>query len=194
MDGATFSESKRMSHPGPAALPRLCRMFRALLLLAAVSGAYLHALPCRAQSLAFTLDVEQGLQFGMDKPRTPYLFGARFVPALELERARLGLVFGPAYRNPKWDFAVGGQLSLFFPFSVRDLGVRLAAQGEYLPVAKSARMSMGILAEAFGLLRIGLWPGYDFELQRAELTLSIGVDLMSWNRLIAGGQETARSY
>jgi len=192
VDGATFNESKRMSQPGLAALPRLSRISRSLLLLmAAVSGACWPALPCRAQSFALTLDVEQGLQFGMDRPRTPYLFGARFAPALELDRARVGLVVGPAYRNPDWDFAVGGQLSLFFPFSVRDLGVRLAAQGEYLPVHRSARLSMGFLAEAFGLLRLGVWPGYDFELQRAELTVSIGVDLMSWNRLLAGSQETS---
>lgn len=179
-----------MSHPDPAARPRLCRIVRTLLLMAAVCCSWLQTQPCRAQAFAFTLDVAQGLQFGMDKPRTPYLFDATLAPALELERARIGLVFGPTYRNPDWDFAVGGQLSLFFPFSVRDLGVRLAAQGDYLPIHKSARVSMGVLAEAFGLLRVGLWPGYDFELQRAELTLSIGVDLMSWNRLLAGSQDS----
>ena len=58
---------------------------------------------------------------------------------------------------------------------------------------KSARRGLASTTRALRrhLLRIGLWPAYDFELQRAELTLSIGVDLMSWNRLIAGGQETA---
>jgi len=176
-----------MAHLPGAALPQPRWVPGGRLLLMAAVGAWLSSAPCRAQSFAFTLDVAQGLQFGMDKPRTPYLFGAQLAPALELERARLSLVFGPSYRNPDWDFPFGGQLSLFVPFAVKDLGLRLAAQGEYLPLNKSARASFGIVAEAFGLIRIGLWPAYDFQLKRAELTLSIGVDLVSWNRLIAAG-------
>jgi hypothetical protein len=138
----------------------------------------------RAQSFAMPVDLEQGLVFGADKPRTPYIFGVPMVPSIDVDRARFGIVLAPMYRNPKWDFAVGARMSLFAPLSGKKLGVRFAVQGEYLPVQRAGRVSLGAVAELFGLLRLGLWPAFDFDAKRPELCLSIGADIVSWARVM----------
>jgi hypothetical protein len=154
----------------------------ALLLLALVSATPLIA---QAQSFALPVDVEQGLVIGAAEPRTPYVFGLRVVPSLDIERARFGLVLGPMYRNPAWDFAIGANMALFVPTSGRETGVRFVLQGEYLPRQQAGRLSFGILAELLGLLRIGVWPGFDFDAMRPELCVSVGADVMSWAKVLA---------
>jgi hypothetical protein len=134
----------------------------------------------QAQRFALPLDVEQGLVFGEAAPRTPYLFGVRLAPSLDVERARFGLTLAPLYRNPKWDFALGANMSLFVPLAGRDIGVRFAVQGEYLPVERAARASVGVVFELLGLLRVGLWPAFDFAATRAELCLGVGGDIVRW--------------
>ena len=138
-----------------------------------------------AQRFALPVDVEQGLVFGAAQPRTPYLLGVRVVPSLDIERARFGLVLGPMYRNPAWDFALGANMAFFVPTSGRESGVRFVLQGEYLPRTQAGRISFGVLAELLGLLRIGVWPGYDFDAMRPELCLSVGADVMSWAKVLA---------
>lgn len=150
----------------------------------ALAAAVLPCAAAHAQSFAFPVDLEQGLVFGAAKPRTPYIFGAHFVPSIDVDRARFGVVLAPMYRNPKWDFAVGARMSLFAPLSGKKFGVRFAVQGEYLPVQRAGRVSVGAMAEIFGLLRLGLWPAFDFEAMRPELCVSIGADIVSWNHVL----------
>jgi hypothetical protein len=137
-----------------------------------------------AQELALPIDVEQGLVFHAAEPRTPYVFAVRVEPALDWGRMRVGAILGPAYRNPSWDFALGGRLSWFALTLSHDLGLRVALQAEYLPVQGSLRASAGLLGELLGLMRIGVWPAYDFEAQRMELGVSIGLDVLSWRRVL----------
>lgn len=137
----------------------------------------------RAQRFALPVDLQQGLVFGAADPRTPYLFGVRVVPSIDVGRARFGLLLGPMYRNPLWDFALGASMSLFVPTSGKETGLRFAVQGEYLPGTRAARVSFGALAELLGMLRIGLWPGFDFDAMRAELCISVGADVMSWAKV-----------
>ncbi|HET8935934.1 MAG TPA: hypothetical protein VFN67_20945 [Polyangiales bacterium] len=138
-----------------------------------------------AQSFALPVDVEQGLVFGAAKPRTPYLFGLRVAPSFDIERARFGVVLGPMYRNTEWDLAIGARMSLSVPVSGKQIGVRFAVQGEYLPVQKAGRVSFGVIGDLLGLLRIGLWPAFDFEAMHAELCLSIGGDIMRWAKVVS---------
>jgi hypothetical protein len=146
---------------------------------------WLFGTPCSAQSFALPIDLSQGLVFGADQPRTPYLFDATLAPSLDLGLVRVGAVLGPTYRNPKWDLGLGGRLSIFAPLAARELGLRFVAQAEYLPREHGTRISAAIVAEAFGLIRVGLWPAYDLESKRAELTLSFGTDIMSWIGLLS---------
>lgn len=138
-----------------------------------------------AQSFALPVDAEQGLVFGAAKPRTPYLFGVRVAPSFDIERARFGLVLGPMYRNTEWDFAVGARMSLLVPVSGKQVGLRFAVQGEYLPVQRAGRVSFGVIGDLLGLLRIGLWPAFDFEAMHAELCLGIGGDIMRWAKVLS---------
>jgi hypothetical protein len=140
-----------------------------------------------AQRFALPVDVEQGLVFGAAEPHTPYLFALRVVPSLDFERVRFGLVFGPAYRNPAWDFALGANISLLVPVSGKQVGVRFVVQAEYLPNQHAARVSLGTVLDLLGLLRVGLWPAFDFEARRAELCVSIGGDFISWAKLVSDG-------
>lgn len=139
-----------------------------------------YAVPAHAQHFALPVDIEQGLVIGAAKPRTPYVFGLRVVPSLDVERVRFGLVLGPMYRNPEWDFALGANVAFFVPTSGKRTGLRFVAQGEYLPRTQTGRLSIGAVAELLGMLRIGLWPAFDFEVMRPELCISIGADVMSW--------------
>jgi hypothetical protein len=136
--------------------------------------------PCEAQSFALPFDVHQGLVVGASHPRTPYLFEARVSPGLDLGPVRFSAVLAPTYVNPRWDLALGGEVSLFGVIALRRFGVRLAMEGVYLPWLGNARVSMGLMGDAFGLVRIGVWPGVDFATRRVLLTTSIGVDVMSW--------------
>jgi hypothetical protein len=138
------------------------------------------AQPCEAQSFALPLDVHQGLLLGAAHPRTPYLFEARLSPGIDLGPVRFSAVLASTYLNPRWDVALGGEVSLFAVIALRRFGVRLAMEGEYLPWEKNGRVSMGLLGDAFGLLRIGLWPGVDLKTRRVTLTTSVGLDVMSW--------------
>jgi hypothetical protein len=149
---------------------------------AVLLGLGLSLLPhvARAQSFALPVDFEQGLVIGAAEPRTPYLFGVRVVPSLDIDRVRFGLVLGPMYRNPVWDFALGANMALFVPTSGKRTGLRFVVQGEYLPRTQAGRISIGALADLLGMLRIGLWPGFDFDAMRPELCISIGGDVMSW--------------
>lgn len=139
----------------------------------------------QAQRFALPVDVEQGLVFGAAKPRTPYLFGVRAVPSIDIERARFGLVLGPMYRNTDWDFAIGARMSLFVPVSGKQIGLRFAVQGEYLPVQRAGRVSLGVVGDLLGLLRIGLWPAFDFDAMHAELCVGIGGDIMRWAKALS---------
>jgi hypothetical protein len=147
-------------------------------LLGAPSGVH-------AQRFALPVDVEQGLVFGAAEPRTPYLVGLRIAPSIDVERARFGLVVGPMYRNPDWDFAVGARMSLFVPLSGRQIGVRFAVQGEYLAQQRAGRVSVGVVGDLLGFLRIGLWPAFDFQAMRAELCVGIGGDIMRWAKVLS---------
>lgn len=138
----------------------------------------------RAQRFALPVDLEQGLVIGAAEPRTPYLFGLRIVPSLDVERARFGVVLGPMYRNPSWDFTAGANMALFVPTSGKETGFRFTLQGEYLLHQQAGRISFGIAAELLGLLRIGLWPAYDFAARRPELCLTVGADVMSWVKVL----------
>jgi hypothetical protein len=140
----------------------------------------------QAQRFAMPVDIEQGLVFGMAEPRTPYLFGVRIAPSLDIGRARFGLVLGPMYRNPVWDFALGAHAAFFVPTSGKETGLRFVVQGQYLPRTQAGRISIGAVAELFGMLRIGLWPGFDFDVMRPELCISIGADVMSWVKVFSG--------
>lgn len=139
---------------------------------------------CRAQQLAVPIDLQQGLVFRADRPRTPYLFGARVAPSIDVERVRFGLTLSPLYRNPAWDFGIGASMAWFVPLAARDAGVRFVVQGDYLVRTGAARTSIGVVGELFGLLRIGLWPAFDFDAMRPELCLGLGSDMMSWARVL----------
>jgi len=146
--------------------------------------------PCRAQQPALTVDATQGLALGEGSP-TPYLFHVTVAPAVDIGRVRLAVVIAPSYRNPAWDVGLGGQASVFMPVLTRDIGVRLAVQGESLPHEGSTRFSAGVIAEALGLFRLGVWPAYVPELDRAEFSFSVGFDVLSWMRLFS--QQGSRS-
>jgi hypothetical protein len=73
---------------------------------------------------------------------------------------------------------------VFLPLAARQVGLRLGAQGEYLPWAEDARVSGIVMLEAFGLLRFGLWPAYVVGTRHAELMFSVGGDVVSWRRLL----------
>lgn len=166
----------------------LGRLFAFLGLL---TGLCIFARPCAAQRFALPVDVGQGLVFG-DGPRTPYLFGVSLEPGFDLGRWRFGALVSPSYRNPRWDLGLGARASLFVPLAAREVGVRFAAEGQYLPGERSGHLALGVIGEAFGLLRVGLWPGYDTKKQRAELMLTIGVDVIRWGRLLAGVRDHDR--
>lgn len=153
----------------------------------AALGLWLLLLPqlARAQSFALPVDIEQGLVFGAAEPRTPYVWGVRVVPSLDIERARFGVVLGPMYRNPRWDFALGANMALFVPTSGKETGLRFVVQGEYLPNTQAGRISFGAVAELVGLLRIGVWPAFDFNAMRPELCVSLGADVMSWAHVLS---------
>jgi hypothetical protein len=138
---------------------------------------------CRAQAWVVPVDVGQGLEIA-PSARTPYLFSVSAAPSLEFGPVRLGVVLAPSYRNPRWDLGLGGRLSAFMPLAAREVGLRLGAQGEYLPWAQDARISAVIMLEAFGLLRLGLWPAYVLGTRHGELMFSVGVDVLSWARLL----------
>jgi hypothetical protein len=174
-----------MALPLPLSLNTRKRLQHSVLALG-VAAAVLLPGAAHAQSFALPVDLGQGLIFGAAKPRTPYIFGADIVPSIDVDRARFGVVLAPMYRNPKWDFAVGARMSLFAPLSGKKLGVRFAVQGEYLPVQRAGRVSFGVLAEIFGLLRLGLWPAFDFDAMRPELCVSLGADVVSWEHLVSG--------
>jgi hypothetical protein len=57
-------------------------------------------------------------------------------------------------------------------------------QGEYLPVQRAGRVSFGAVAELFGLLRFGVWPAFDFDVMRPELSVGFGADIMSWAHVL----------
>jgi hypothetical protein len=143
-------------------------------------------LSAHAQRFALPVDVEQGLVFGAADPRTPYVFALRVVPSVDVARARFGLVLGPSYRNPAWDFALGANVALFVSTTGKETGFRFVVQGEYLLHQQMARVSLGALVELLGLLRIGLWPAFDLDALHAELCISVGADVMSWARLLSG--------
>ena len=149
-------------------------------LFLSIAWAVISAQPCEAQSFALPIDVHQGLLVGAARPRTPYLFEARLSPGIDFGPVRVAAVVGASYLNPRWDVALGGEASLFAVVALRRFGVRLAMEGTYFPVARTGRLSMGLIGEAFGLLRIGIWPGLALDSRRFVLTTSIGFDLMSW--------------
>lgn len=154
-----------------------------LVLLLGCSG--LSARPCKAQSFAATLDVAQGF-VARAAPRTPYLFSVGVSPALDVGPIRVAVLLAPSYRNPRWDLALGGGVSVFIPIAVRQLGVRIATEAAYLPWQDSVRLSAGVIGEALGLIRLGVWPAYDLESERFEFMVSVGIDMVSWARFIAG--------
>ncbi|MEY4577895.1 MAG: hypothetical protein RL701_2598 [Pseudomonadota bacterium] len=172
---------------------RFPRLIAAACCIAAFGLASAGASHCRAESSeprwSLPVDISQGLVFGSanETSRTPYLFSVGIAPTLQTGALRLGVLLAPSYRNPNWDIALGGRIGMFVPLGARQFGVSFAAQGEYLPWHQSARFSLGGVIEAFGLLRIGVWPGYDLDTRRAELALSIGIDVLSWTRLLGSG-------
>lgn len=143
-----------------------------------------------AQQFALPLDIRQGLVFGSDRPRTPYQFDAVLAPGVDFESLQLNALLAPTYLNPEWDFGVGAGASVFFSKWLRDIGIRLSAQGTYLVSEASVRVALGVGFEVLTLLRLNVWPGYDFEAERVFLTSSIGVDLVSLVRVMSGPQET----
>ena len=171
--------ASRLAFASRAYRARVAACVRILVLGGLLGGV---ASGARAQQLALPVDVAQGLELTGESP-TPYLFSVSVAPSLELGPLRLGVVLAPSYRNPAWDLGLGGRLSVFVPLAAREVGLRIGAQGEYLPWAHDARLSGLIMLEAFGLLRLGLWPAYVVGTQRGELMFSVGVDVVSWAQL-----------
>ena len=118
------------------------------------------AQPCEAQSFALPLDVHQGLLLGASRPRTPYLFEARLSPGIDLGPVRFAAVVAPTYVNPRWDLALGGQVSLFAVVALRRFGVRLALEGEYLPGLKRPGHRWGSWAKRLGSCASACGPAW----------------------------------
>jgi hypothetical protein len=144
------------------------------------------ASPVRALGFALPIDVQQGLELGAAHPRTPYLFEVQVAPGLDVGPFRVSALVAPSYVNPKWDLGLGGQLSLLAQIGPKGVGLRLAIGGEYLPRTEELRVGAGLVGEVFGLLRIGVWPGYAIDAKHALLTASVGFDVARWIRLVRG--------
>lgn len=153
-------------------------------LFAALSGS-----TCAAQRFVLPLDLRQGLVFGADQPRTPYQFDATLSPGLEVDSVQLNLAIAPAYTNPEWDLGLGGSMSVLVPKLLSDIGLRISAQALYLCWESALRLSLGLGIEALGLVRIGVWPGYDFGMERAFLGVGVGLDIVSVVRVLSGARE-----
>lgn len=154
--------------------------------LAVVALLTVVASPACALGFALPIDVQQGLEFGAAHPRTPYLFEVQVAPGLDVGPFRVSALVAPSYVNPKWDLGLGGQLSLLAQLGPKGVGLRLAIGAEYLPGTEEVRVVAGLVGEVFGLLRIGVWPGYAIDAKHAILSASIGFDVMRWIRLARG--------
>jgi hypothetical protein len=144
------------------------------------------ASPACALGFALPVDVQQGLEFGAAHPRTPYLFEVQVAPGIDVGPFRVSAEVAPSYVNPKWDLGLGAQLSLLAQLGPKGVGLRLAIGAEYLPRSEEVRVGAGLIGEVFGLLRIGVWPGYAIDAKHALLTASVGFDVMRWIRLARG--------
>jgi hypothetical protein len=157
-----------------------------------IGAALVLLLPARsvAQEFHLPVDVGQGLVIHSGAPRTPYVFQASLAPSLDLGNFRISAALSPIYLDPKWDFGVGGQVSVLVPLFLHDLGVRLATEGLYLPRTHAGLFSFGVFADVFGLLRLGIMPGFETGEQRVSLRTVIGVDLANVVRVAGGSSST----
>jgi hypothetical protein len=166
--------------PVPAAFGSgRCHLWRPALLS---FSALTLAIPTSAQQdVGFRLPVEltQGAVFGAG-PLTPYQAGVAIIPGWSFEPIRVGLKLALDYDNPSWRGRLGLRLSKRVYRIVRnDVGLMLAGEGS-TTIEGDARVGGGLIFDADGLIRMGLWGGWEAIHDGAWFGVTFGADPTSW--------------
>lgn len=140
------------------------------------------ARPASAQEdVGFRLPVEltQGAVFGAG-PLTPYQAGVAIIPGYSFEAIRVGVKLSLDYDNPSWRGRAGLRLSRRVHTIARnDIGLMLAGEATST-IEGDARVGGGLMFDADGLVRVGLWGGWEAIHDGAWFGVTFGADPTSW--------------
>jgi len=121
----------------------------------------------------------QGFNSSQDEAVRPYLASIAAVPGYAFPSVRLGLRISADYENPGWTARFGPRVERQVGPSKLGIGFVLGAEAT-MNTDGEARVGGGLTFDVDGLLRAGLWGGWDERRDGGWFGIALGGDPTSW--------------
>ena len=121
----------------------------------------------------------QGFNSSQDEAVRPYLASIAAVPGYAFPSVRLGLRISADYENPGWTARFGPRVERQVGPSKLGIGFVLGAEAT-MNTDGEARVGGGLTFDVDGLLRAGLWGGWDERRDGGWFGITLGGDPTSW--------------
>lgn len=129
----------------------------------------------------FKIPIEVFQGFGPRDPGQvrPYLASIAAIPGYAFSKVRFGVRLSYDYENPGKTVRVGPRMEVPVKMFFANIGVILGAEAGWNSDG-DGRFGGGVTFDADGLLRAGVWTGWDQARDGGWLGVTVGMDPMSW--------------
>lgn len=125
------------------------------------------------------LELLQGFTSSEGTQVRPYLASFAAVPGYAFESVRLGFRVSADYENPEWTMRFGPRVELPVKQMGANIGFILGGEATST-VDGDVRVGLGLTFDVDGLLRAGLWGGWDEVRDGSWFGITLGTDPTSW--------------
>jgi len=138
--------------------------------------------PLRAQANpGWKLPIEflQGFASSEGLPVRPYLASIAIIPGYATPSVRAGLRVSADYENPDWTFRLRPRVEVPVVPMRANIGLILGAEGT-TNFDGDLRAGAGLTFDVDGLIRAGVWAGWDEVRDGGWFGITLGADPTSW--------------
>jgi hypothetical protein len=133
----------------------------------------------------FPIEFLQGFSAKGGAAVQPYAASVAAIPGYSFGGTRLSLRLSADYENPGWTARIGPRISRQVGPSMANIGLILGAEATS-NFDGGARVGAGLTFDVDGLLRVGLWGGWDEVRDGGWFGIMGGFDPASWFGCVKG--------
>jgi hypothetical protein len=137
--------------------------------------------PTIPRCLTLPLEIGDATAWVRDRTGPVYRASATLLPGVLLGPVSLHLPLELQYRNPGWDFALGGRLTfLVAPLFAGFVPLRVVAAPSYLVRGKGAHLAGGLMGGLGELLYVTALYAYETDREVHSASVRFGINLLAF--------------